>query len=140
MTTVLTYGTYDMFHFGHVRLLRRLKDMGDTLIVGCSTDEFNRQKGKKSYFSFDARCEMLMSCKYVDMIIPEISWEQKRYDIIKHRVDIFSMGDDWLGRFDDLKDLCKVVYLPRTEGVSSSMIKASLFRSGACHEADAKIA
>lgn len=140
MTTILTYGTFDMFHFGHVRLLRRLKDRADFLIVGCSTDEFNKAKGKISYFSYDVRHEMLLACKYVDKIIPESSWDQKRLDIIRYNVDIFAMGSDWEGKFDDLSDLCEVLYLPRTDGVSSSMIKRNLYRSDSYTSADVKIA
>jgi glycerol-3-phosphate cytidylyltransferase len=140
MTTVLTYGTFDLFHYGHVRLLRRLRDMADVLIVGVSTDGFNAAKGKSSYFPYEVRCEMLMSCRYVDTIIPEVSWDQKRADIKRHDVDIFAMGSDWAGKFDDLSDLCRVVYLPRTEDISSTMIKANLFRERAFQPGAARMA
>ena len=126
MKRVLTYGTYDLLHFGHINLLKRAKDLGDYLVVGISTDEFNDLKGKKSYFSYEKREYMLESVKYVDKIIPENSWEQKIEDIKKYNKDIFVMGDDWKGKFDYLKEYCEVVYLPRTEGVSTTEIKENL--------------
>lgn len=126
MKRVLTYGTYDLLHFGHINLLKRAKDLGDYLVVGISTDEFNDLKGKKSYFSYEKREYMLESVKYVDKIIPENSWEQKIEDIKKYNIDIFVMGDDWKGKFDYLKEYCEVVYLPRTEGVSTTEIKENL--------------
>lgn len=126
MRKILTYGTYDLLHFGHINLLKRAKELGDYLIVGVSTDEFNKLKGKKSYFSFEKREYMLGSVKYVDEIISENSWDQKIDDIKKHKIDIFVMGDDWKGKFDYLKEYCEVVYLPRTEGVSTTEIKANL--------------
>lgn len=128
MKTVLTYGTFDLFHIGHLRLLERLKRLGDCLIVGVSTDEFNALKNKKSAVSFSDRCEIVQSIRCVDHVIPEHSWAQKTADIMRLQVDIFGMGDDWLGRFDHLRSLCDVVYLPRTEGVSSTMIKHSISR------------
>jgi glycerol-3-phosphate cytidylyltransferase len=97
MTNVITYGTFDLFHVGHVRLLQRLRSLGDRLIVGCSTDEFNDIKGKKSVIRYNERAEILSSCKYVDLVIPETTWEQKCSDIQKHDVRIFAMGDDWVG-------------------------------------------
>jgi len=124
--TLITYGTFDLFHVGHVRLLKRIKERGDKLIVAVSTDEFNRIKGKKTIIPFDQRVEILKAVKYVDEVIPENNWEQKRDDIIKHRVDEFVMGDDWKGKFDDLKDLCEVTYFPRTKDVSSTSLKQSL--------------
>ncbi|MCP5416279.1 MAG: glycerol-3-phosphate cytidylyltransferase [Chromatiaceae bacterium] len=123
MTTVLTYGTFDLFHVGHVRLLKRISEFGDHLIVACSTDEFNALKGKKSIFSYAERAEILMSCKYVSQVIPEENWEQKIEDVKKYRVDVFAMGDDWAGKFDFLQDYTRVVYLPRTEGVSTTQVK-----------------
>ncbi len=126
MKKVITYGTFDLYHIGHVRLLKRLKDLGDYLIVGLSSDEFNIEKGKKSFFSYEERREILLSCKYVDEIFPENSWGQKRSDIIRYEADIFGMGNDWKGKFDDLNDICKVVYLPRTNEVSTTEIKKSL--------------
>ncbi|MFD1343272.1 adenylyltransferase/cytidyltransferase family protein [Litorisediminicola beolgyonensis] len=121
--TVLTYGTFDLFHVGHVRLLRRLADLGDRLVVGCSTDAFNRAKGKSSAMPYEDRAEILAACRYVDQVIPEDSWEQKRRDIEAHGISIFAMGDDWAGKFDDLADLCQVVYLPRTENISTTDLR-----------------
>jgi|SRR5690554_3298540 glycerol-3-phosphate cytidylyltransferase len=126
MRTVITYGTYDLLHIGHINLLRRAKKLGDYLIVGLSTDEFNAVKRKKAYHSYEERKAILEAIKYVDLIIPERNWEQKRNDIIKYKVDIFVMGSDWEGKFDDLSDLCKVIYLPRTEGISTTKIKRDL--------------
>lgn len=126
MTTVLTYGTFDLFHIGHLRLIERLAAMGDRLIVGVSTDEFNAGKGKKSVVSYDDRAAIVGAIKGVDLVLPERAWEQKRADIIEHGVDIFVMGDDWAGKFDELSDVCEVRYLPRTSGVSSTDIKEML--------------
>lgn len=123
MTTVITYGTFDLFHLGHVRLLRRLAQLGDNLIVACSTDEFNALKGKKSVMTFQHRVEILQSCRYVSKVIAENNWEQKRQDIISENVDIFGMGDDWIGKFDDLGDICDIVYLPRTKHVSTTLLR-----------------
>ena len=122
-STVLTYGTFDLFHVGHIRLLRRLADLGDRLIVACSTDEFNAVKGKQTAVPYEHRIEVLDACKYVDLVIPETNWAQKRTDIVDHNVDLFAMGDDWAGKFDDLRDLCDVLYLPRTESVSTTELK-----------------
>ncbi len=122
MKTVLTYGTFDLFHLGHVRLLRRLAALGDELIVGCSTDEFNHLKNKKSAMSFEHRMEILEACRYVTKVIPERDWDQKQIDIERENVDIFGMGDDWKGKFDHLKEFCEVVYLPRTEDISTSLL------------------
>lgn len=126
MTTVLTYGTFDLFHIGHLRLIERLAAMGDRLIVGVSTDEFNAGKGKKSVVSYDDRAAIVGAIKGVDLVLPERAWEQKRADIVEHGVDVFVMGDDWAGKFDDLSDVCEVRYLPRTSGVSSTDIKEML--------------
>ena len=123
---VLTYGTFDLLHQGHVRLLKRAKALGDILIVAVSTDEFNALKGKKSYHSYEIRKEILEAIKYVDLVIPEENWNQKINDVIKYNVDTFVMGDDWQGKFDFLKEFCEVVYLPRTEGISTSQIKQDL--------------
>ena len=120
---IITYGTFDLFHIGHVRLLKRIRDLGDYLIVGCSTESFNKKKGKKSIFSYSERSEILQACKYVDEVIPENDWEQKYNDIKKFKVDLFVMGDDWVGEFDNLQDICKVIYLPRTKGISTTEIK-----------------
>lgn len=121
--TVLTYGTFDLFHIGHVRLLRRLSEMGDRLIVGCSTDEFNAIKGKTCVMPYEERAEILRACSYVTDVIPENEWAQKRGDVVTYKADIFAMGDDWEGKFDDLADLCEVVYLPRTEEISTTDLK-----------------
>src|SRR5690554_3465148 len=126
MKRVLTYGTYDLLHEGHINLLKRAKALGDYLIVGTSTDEFNAEKGKKAYYSFDARKLILESIRYVDLVIPERAWEQKVEDVLKYQVDVFVMGDDWKGKFDFLKEYCQVVYLPRTEGISTTKIKDDL--------------
>lgn len=128
MRTVITYGTYDLFHAGHVRLLKRAKALGDYLIVALSTDEFNwNEKQKKCYFPYETRKEILEAIKYVDLVIPEESWEQKRTDVHKYNVDVFVIGDDWTGKFDFLKEEgCEVVYLPRTPEISSSQIKKDL--------------
>lgn len=126
MTTVLTYGTFDLFHIGHLRLIERLAALGDRLIVGVSTDEFNAGKGKRSVVSYDDRAAIVQSIKGVDLVLPERSWEQKRADIVEHGVDVFVMGDDWAGKFDELSDVCEVRYLPRTSGVSSTEIKEML--------------
>jgi glycerol-3-phosphate cytidylyltransferase len=123
MKTIITYGTFDLFHVGHVRLLNRLNKLGDRLIVGLSTDEFNTQKGKKALITYEDRKEVLESIKCVDLVIPENSWEQKIEDIKKYDVQIFGIGDDWLGKFDYLGDYCEVIYLERTFGISSSSIK-----------------
>ena len=124
--TVITYGTFDLFHIGHLNLFKRLKLLGSRLIVAVSTDEFNAIKGKKSIIPFEHRIEIVRSIKYVDLAIPEYSWEQKLDDIKKYNVDIFAIGDEWKGKFDYLREYCEVIYLPRTEGVSSSDIKQYL--------------
>jgi len=123
---VITYGTYDLLHWGHIQLLRRAKELGDYLIVAISTDEFNELKKKQAYHSFENRKVILESIRFVDLVIPEENWEQKKKDILKYEVDIFVMGDDWKGEFDDLKEYCDVLYLPRTEGISTSEIKEDL--------------
>ena len=128
MKTILTYGTFDLFHVGHVRLLERLKALGDRLIIGCSTDEFNNLKGKKCIFSYKDRREILCACKYVDFVFAEESWEQKVADVKKYNVDMFSIGDDWAGEFDFLEaeGHCRVVYLPRTEGISTTDVRSTV--------------
>jgi len=123
VTTVITYGTFDLFHIGHVNLLRRLRALGDRLVVGCSTDEFNALKGKKTVMPYEHRAQILAALRYVDAVFPEANWEQKRDDILRERADIFAMGEDWAGRFDDLGDMCEVVYLPRTRDVSTTEVK-----------------
>ncbi|WP_042354033.1 glycerol-3-phosphate cytidylyltransferase [Bacillus rubiinfantis] len=126
MKKVLTYGTFDLLHFGHINLLRRAKELGDYLIVGLSTDEFNKGKNKQAYHSYENRKLILESIRFVDEVIPENTWDQKVKDVIEHDVDIFVMGDDWEGKFDFLKEYCEVVYLPRTIGISTSKIKNDL--------------
>ncbi len=128
--TVLTYGTFDLLHFGHLEILRKAKDLGDELIVGLSTDEFNEIKGKKCKFPFAKRKEFLESLSYVDQVIPENTWEQKEQDVKDHEVDVFVMGDDWKGKFDFLKDYCEVHYFPRTKGISTTQIKKLLKKAG----------
>ena len=124
--TVLTYGTFDLFHIGHLNVLKRLRGLGDRLIVGVSTDEFNAVKGKKPVVPFEQRIEIVRSIKYVDEAIPEENWAQKRLDIERYGVDVFGIGDDWRGKFDDLGDSVEVVYLPRTEGISTTEMKRVL--------------
>lgn len=126
MRTVLTYGTFDLFHIGHVRLLERLADLGDQLVVGVSTDEFNAVKGKSTIIPYAHRAEIVSAIKHVDTVIPENGWEQKRQDVIDHGVDIFAMGADWKGKFDELSDLCEIHYLDRTDGISSTKLKEQL--------------
>lgn len=128
MRRVLTYGTYDLLHYGHIRLLKRAKALGDYLIVAISTDEFNAGKGKKAYHNYETRKEMLEAIRYVDLVIPEETWEQKIDDVKNYHVDVVVMGSDWEGseRFEILRDYCEVVYLDRTEGVSTTKIKEEL--------------
>ncbi|MBN4908769.1 MULTISPECIES: glycerol-3-phosphate cytidylyltransferase [Mammaliicoccus] len=127
MRRVLTYGTYDLLHYGHIELLRRAKQYGDYLIVALSTDEFNKLKNKKSYYNYEQRKMMLESIRYVDLVIPENNWEQKTDDVKNFKVDTFLMGHDWEGEFDFLKDQCEVIYLKRTEGISTTQIKKELY-------------
>ena len=129
MKKVITYGTFDLLHYGHIQLLKRAKALGDYLIVALSTDEFNwEQKKKKCYFSYEERKMLLESLRYVDLVIPEENWEQKVSDVQEFRVDTFVMGNDWEGKFDFLKEYCEVVYLPRTEGISTTKIKNDLHK------------
>lgn len=128
MKRILTYGTFDLLHYGHIRLLKRAKELGDYLIVALSTDEFNAIKGKKSYHDYETRKKMLEAVRYVDLVIPENSWEQKKDDILTYKVDVCVMGSDWAGsdKFDYLKEYCEVIFLERTEGISTSKIKEDL--------------
>ncbi|MGP7818559.1 glycerol-3-phosphate cytidylyltransferase [Niallia sp. 01092] len=128
MKKVITYGTFDLLHWGHINILKRAKELGDHLTVAISTDEFNAIKNKQAYHSFDNRKMILEAIRYVDEVIPENDWDQKVKDVINHNIDIFVMGDDWEGKFDFLKDHCEVVYLPRTVGISTSKIKKDLFK------------
>ncbi|MDE6025502.1 MAG: glycerol-3-phosphate cytidylyltransferase [Lachnospiraceae bacterium] len=127
MKKVITYGTYDLLHYGHINLLRRAKEQGDYLIVALSTDEFNwNMKQKKCYFTYEQRKQLLEAIRYVDLVIPEESWEQKIDNVKEFKVDAFVMGDDWNGKFDFLKEYCEVVYLPRTPEISTTQIKNDL--------------
>ncbi|EEO1934061.1 glycerol-3-phosphate cytidylyltransferase [Listeria monocytogenes] len=126
MKKVITYGTFDLIHWGHICLLERAKALGDYLIVAISTDEFNRIKHKEAYHNFEHRKLILEAIRYVDEVIPESNWEQKLEDVKNRDIDIFVMGDDWEGEFDFLKPYCEVVYLPRTDGISTSKIKDDL--------------
>lgn len=126
MKKVITYGTFDLLHHGHIRLLERAKGLGDYLIVAISSDEFNLGKGKVCTYSYEERAHIVKAIRYVDEVIPETNWEQKINDVRDNDVDIFVIGDDWEGKFDFLKDHCEVVYLPRTEGISTTQVKESL--------------
>lgn len=125
-TVVLTYGTFDLFHIGHLKMLERLRAMGDKLIVAVSTDEFNRLKGKTSVYSFEERSQIVAALACVDEVIPEHNWEQKQQDIQTHQVDIFGIGEDWRGKFDHLMPHCQVVYLERTPSISTTEVKRAL--------------
>lgn len=130
MKRVITYGTFDLLHYGHINLLRRAKSLGDYLIVGLSTDEFNNiEKNKECYFDYENRKSLLDAVRYVDLVVPEENWKQKISDIQKYNIDVFVIGDDWKGKFDYLKDFgVEVVYLPRTKEISTSKIKNDLNR------------
>ena len=125
-TTVLTYGTFDMFHIGHLKLLQRLSELGDELIVAVSSDDFNKLKDKTVLIPYEQRAEIVANISCVDKVIPEHNWEQKINDIQKYDVNVFAMGDDWVGKFDFLKDHCEVVYLERTKDISTTQLKKSL--------------
>lgn len=127
MRRVITYGTFDLLHYGHIELLKRARALGDYLVVAISSDQFNDIKGKKSFFDFEHRRRMLEAVRYVDLVIPENNWEQKPDDIRNLNIDVFVMGDDWSGKFDEqLGELCEVVYLPRTPDISTTDIKQML--------------
>ena len=127
MKRVITYGTFDLLHYGHINLLRRAKAQGDYLVVALSTDEINLGKGKKCYFTYEKRKQLLEAIRYVDLVIPEETWEQKRSDVHEYKIDTFVMGDDWKGKFDFLNEEgVEVVYLPRTPEVSTTKIKQDL--------------
>lgn len=127
MKKVITYGTFDLLHAGHINLLMRAKELGDYLIVVVSTDEFNwNEKQKRCYFSYEERKKLVEAVRYVDLVLPEENWEQKLSDIKEYKVDTFVMGDDWKEKFDFLKKYCDVIYLPRTEGISTTKIKQDL--------------
>lgn len=127
MKRVITYGTFDLLHYGHINLLKRAKELGDYLIVALSTDEFNcNSKHKETYFSYEIRKQLLEAIRYVDLVIPEKSWEQKISDVQEFKIDTFVMGSDWSGKFDFLKDYCEVIYLARTPEISTTQIKLDL--------------
>ena len=126
MKKVITYGTFDLLHIGHINLLKRAKEYGDYLIVAISADNFNALKGKAAYYNFEQRKAILEAIKYVDEVIPEYTWEQKIEDVQKHNIDVFVMGDDWKGKFDFLNKHCEVIYLPRTIGISTTKTKTDL--------------
>jgi glycerol-3-phosphate cytidylyltransferase len=130
MNTVITYGTFDLFHIGHLRLLSRARAMGDRLIVAVSTDEFNLSKGKRAVLPFKERVEIVASLRCVDLAIPEHHWDQKATDIREHDVALFVMGDDWSGKFDQLREYCRVEYLSRTEGISTTTLLSSIRSDG----------
>ncbi|MCD4706759.1 MAG: glycerol-3-phosphate cytidylyltransferase [Candidatus Sabulitectum sp.] len=123
MKRVITYGTYDLFHIGHLNMLRRARALGDYLMVAISTDEFNTGKHKQCVYPYAHRAQIVEAIRFVDRVIPETSWEQKTEDIVNHSIDVFVIGDDWIGKFDFLKDYCEVIYLPRTESISTTAIK-----------------
>lgn len=126
MKRIITYGTFDVLHFGHINLLKRARALGDYLIVALSTDEFNKIKNKQSFYTYEQRKTILEACRYVDLVIPEDNWEQKISDIQKYKADAFVMGDDWAGKFDFLKEFVDVIYLPRTPDVCSTNTKQHL--------------
>ncbi len=137
---VITYGTFDLFHIGHLKLLKRLSKLGDKLIVAVSTDRFNEKKGKKTIIPYKQRVEIIKSIKYVDKVIPEKSWDQKVNDVTKHDVTIFAIGKDWEGKFDFLKEYCEVIYLERTQGISSTKLKKTLHNLSTINPNDIKTA
>ena len=127
MKRVITYGTFDLFHIGHLNILKRAKAFGDYLVVAISSDEFNLVKHKECVYSYADRAAIVNAIKYVDMVIPETNWEQKTHDIKENEIDVFVMGDDWKGKFDkQLYGLCEIVYLPRTDGISTTQVKEVL--------------
>lgn len=133
MITAITYGTFDLFHIGHLRILQRTREMCDRLVVGVSTDEFNEVKGKRTAVPYADRAEIVASLRVVDEVFAEQTWEQKPDDIRRYHADLLVMGDDWAGTFDYLRGLCRVSYLPRTPGVSTTDLRghvAELARSG----------
>lgn len=136
--TIITYGTFDMFHIGHLNLLRRINDMADRVIVAVSTDEFNEKKGKSVMIPYEHRAAIVRAIRYVDLVIPESSWEQKIEDINKYNVDIFAIGKDWNNKFDALKEYCQVIYLDRTKDISTTALKHSLKRFSSISSDDIK--
>lgn len=127
MKTILTYGTFDLLHYGHIEYLKRAKAMGDYLIVGVSNDEFNHEKGKDAYYPYENRKEMISAIRYVDLVIEQKSFEQKKDDILKYNVDVLVSSEDWLGKYDYLNEICEVIYLPRFPNISTTKIKQDLY-------------
>lgn len=134
MRRVITYGTFDLLHYGHINILKRAKEQGDYLIVALSTNEFNEIKGKKCYFSYEERKKLIQAIRYVDLVIPENSWEQKVENVEEYKIDVFVMGDDWKGKFDFLREHCEVVYLERTPEISTTKMKEELGLNGITKE------
>jgi len=132
MKKVITYGTFDLLHYGHINILKRAKELGDYLIVTLSTNEFNAIKGKECYFPYEQRKKLVEAIRYVDLVIPEDSWDQKVQDVVDFKVDTFVMGNDWKGKFDFLKEYCEVVYLSRTPEISTTKIKNDLGLDEVC--------
>jgi len=126
MKRVLTYGTFDTLHFGHIRLLQRARALGDYLIVGLSTDAFNAKKDKVAFHSWEERKFFLEALRFVDLVIAEESWEQKISDVQMYHIDVFTIGSDWEGKFNFLSEYCDVIYLPRTPSISSTQIRDAL--------------
>jgi glycerol-3-phosphate cytidylyltransferase len=136
MKRVITYGSFDLLHYGHINLLQRARRLGDYLVVALSTESFNELKGKQCYFTYEERQQLLEAVRYVDLVIPETCWEQKIEDIETYHIDVFVMGDDWKGQFDFLGDHCQVAYLPRTPEISTTQIKNGFHLSGVRHGAE----
>jgi len=126
MKKVITYGTFDLFHIGHLNILKRARALGDYLVVAVSTDEFNTGKHKQCVYPYSHRVQIVEAIKFVDKVIPEEDWEQKIKDIKENEINIFVIGEDWKGKFDFLKDYCEVVYLPRTKSISTTEIKTTV--------------
>jgi glycerol-3-phosphate cytidylyltransferase len=130
MKKVITYGTFDLLHQGHINILKRARELGDYLVVALSTDAFNAGKGKEAFHDYETRKAILEAIRYVDEVIPETNWEQKTTDVKTHDIDVFVIGDDWAGKFDFLKPFCEVYYLSRTPGISTTQIKEDLAKLG----------
>lgn len=136
MKRVLTYGTFDLLHIGHLNLLERLRAMGDHLTVAISTDEFNRIKGKRCVMPYDERIRLVAALRCVDAVIPETNWEQKPGDVQRLGIDVFGMGHDWEGKFDHLSAYCDVVYLPRTGGISTTILREVIVKRASAPTVD----
>lgn len=134
MRKIITYGTFDLLHYGHINILKRAKELGDYLVVALSTNEFNEIKGKKCYFSYEERKRLVQAIRYVDLVIPEYNWDQKIDDVKEYKIDVFVMGNDWKGKFDFLEEYCEIVYLERTPEISTTKIKEELGLNGSTKE------